>query len=273
MLNYPQIDPVAVDLGEHILPLIGSIHPQVHWYGLMYLIGFVAAWQLGIYRARQADSGWNKKQVEDLIFYGALGVVLGGRIGYTLFYNFSSFVENPVTIFYIAQGGMSFHGGLIGVIVAFYLFGCFNEKTFFQVSDFMAPMVPIGLGAGRIGNFINKELIGRPMEASLPWAMDYGDHIARHPSSLYQALTEGVLLFLIIWIYSSKKRPLMAVSSVFIISYGSFRFITEFFRAPDSHIGFIAFDWLTMGQLLSLPMILIGMTVLYMAIKKKEANH
>jgi len=197
-------------------------------------------------------------------------VILGGRIGYTLFYNFSSFLDNPFSILYIWQGGMSFHGGLLGVISAFYLFSRKHSKTFFQVSDFMAPMVPIGLGAGRIGNFINKELIGRPMEAALPWAMDYGDHIARHPSSLYQALTEGLLLFMIVWFYSSKPRPIMAVSAVFIGCYGLFRFVTEIFRTPDSHIGFIAFDWLTMGQLLSLPMILIGVVTYVMAIKKNE---
>ena len=259
MINYPSIDPVALNLGSL----------KIHWYGLMYLVGFVSAWRLGIYRAKQSKN-WDQKQVEDLIFYGALGVVLGGRIGYTLFYNFSSFVDNPVSVFYIWQGGMSFHGGLIGVITAFYLFARKYNKNFFQVSDFMAPMVPIGLGAGRIGNFINKELIGRPMEASLPWAMDYGDHIARHPSSLYQALTEGLLLFTIVWIYSSKQRPLMAVSAVFVMAYGAFRFITEFFRTPDLHIGFLAFDWLTMGQLLSVPMILIGMATYYMAIKNNE---
>ena len=259
MINYPSIDPVALNLGSL----------KIHWYGLMYLVGFVSAWRLGIYRAKQSKN-WDQKQVEDLIFYGALGVVLGGRIGYTLFYNFSSFVDNPVSVFYIWQGGMSFHGGLIGVITAFYLFARKYNKNFFQVSDFMAPMVPIGLGAGRIGNFINKELIGRPMEASLPWAMDYGDHIARHPSSLYQALTEGLLLFTIVWIYSSKQRPLMAVSAVFVMAYGAFRFITEFFRTPDSHLGFLAFDWLTMGQLLSVPMILIGMATYYMAIKNNE---
>lgn len=260
MLTYPDIDPVAL--------AFGSI--KIHWYGLMYLIGFVAAWRLGVYRARNSNKLWSSRQVEDLIFYGSLGVILGGRIGYTLFYNFPSFIEEPVSIFYIWQGGMSFHGGLLGVIAAFYVFARNNGMTFFQVSDFMAPMVPIGLGAGRIGNFINKELIGRPMEASLPWAMDYGDHIARHPSSLYQAISEGLLLFIIVWLYSSKQRPLMAVSSLFVILYGSFRFITEFFRAPDSHIGFVAFDWLTMGQLLSIPMILIGVFVYIMAMKNKS---
>ena len=259
MIDYPSIDPVALSLG----PL------KIHWYGLMYLVGFVSAWRLGVYRAKLSNN-WDQKQVEDLIFYGALGVVLGGRIGYTLFYNFSTFIDDPISIFYIWKGGMSFHGGLIGVITAYYIFARKNNMKIFQVADFMAPMIPIGLGAGRIGNFINKELIGRPMEASLPWAMDYGDHIARHPSSLYQALSEGLILFLIIWFYSSKPRPRMAVSAVFLIVYGSLRFVTEIFRTPDSHIGFLAFDWLTMGQLLSIPMILIGMAIYYLAVKNKQ---
>jgi phosphatidylglycerol:prolipoprotein diacylglycerol transferase len=258
MLTYPNIDPVAVAIG----PL------KIHWYGLMYLIGFVGTWWLGLRRARRPDIGWSRKQVEDLIFYGALGVVLGGRIGYTLFYNLPAFLENPLSIFYIWQGGMSFHGGMLGVFIALYIFGRRNGFGFFQVSDFIAPMVPIGLGAGRIGNFINKELWGRPSETAIPWALDYGDHVARHPSSLYQALTEGLLLFVILWLYSSKPRPRMAVSAAFMFFYGCFRFTTEFFRTPDTQLGFIAFDWLTMGQLLSLPMILFGIVTYWLAIKK-----
>lgn len=261
MIAYPNIDPIAVSLG----PL------KIHWYGLMYLIGFVGAWWLGTRRAARPDIGWTRQQVEDLIFYGAIGVILGGRIGYTLFYNLPVFLANPVSIFYIWQGGMSFHGGMLGVFVALYIFAKKQGFTFFQVSDFIAPMVPIGLGAGRIGNFINHELWGRPAPANLPWAFDYGDHIARHPSSLYQALTEGLLLFLILWWYSSKPRPRMAVSAVFMFCYGCFRFTTEFFRTPDEQLGFIAFHWLTMGQLLSLPMILFGIVVYYLAIKTPES--
>ena len=259
MINYPSIDPVALSLG--------SI--KIHWYGLMYLIGFVSAWRLGIYRAKSSEY-WDQKKVEDLIFYGALGVVLGGRVGYTLFYNFSSFIDDPISIFYIWKGGMSFHGGFLGVLTGYYFFARNHGMTFFQVADYMAAMVPIGLGAGRIGNFINKELIGRPMEASLPWAMDYGDHIARHPSSLYQALSEGLVLFVIVWLYSSKPRPVMAISAVFIMAYGCLRFTTEFFRTPDAHIGFLAFEWLTMGQLLSVPMVLVGLFVYYKAMQNKE---
>lgn len=262
MIAYPEIDPVAIAIG----PL------KVHWYGLMYLVGFIGAWFYGVQRTKREDIDWTRKQVEDVIFYGALGVVLGGRIGYTLFYNCSGFIDNPVSIFYIWQGGMSFHGGMLGVFVGLYLFGRNNGMTFFQVSDFIAPWVPIGLGAGRIGNFINMELPGRPVDTAISWALDYGDHIARHPSSLYQAFTEGLLLFLILWWYSSKPRPLMAVSAAFMFFYGVFRFTTEFFRTPDAQLGFIAFDWLTMGQLLSLPMIIFGIVVYWIAVKKKTGS-
>lgn len=262
MITYPTIDPVAIDLG----------FAKVHWYGLMYLIGFAGSWWLGTLRAAKPDSGWKKEQVADLIFYGALGVVLGGRIGYVLFYNFPVFLENPLTIFQIWQGGMSFHGGMIGVFVALYLFGRKTGKTFFEVSDFIAPMVPIGLGAGRIGNFINAELLGRPTDANIPWAMDFGDHIARHPSQLYQALTEGLLLFLILWFYSSRPRQRMTVSGLFLVFYGSFRFITEFFRTPDAQLGFVAFDWMTKGQQLSIPMIAIGIYILYLSRRKNMSK-
>lgn len=260
MISYPQIDPIAVSAG--------FLH--VHWYGLMYLFGFAGSWFYGIQRTRREDLHWTRKQVEDVLFYGALGVILGGRLGYTLFYNFDEFLSNPVSIFYIWQGGMSFHGGMLGVFTGLYLFGRKNGMSFFEVSDFIAPWVPIGLGAGRIGNFINHELWGRPMDTVMPWAFDYGDHIARHPSSLYQALTEGLLLFLILWWYSSRPRPRMAISAVFMFCYGSFRFITEFFRTPDSQLGFIAFDWLTMGQLLSIPMIIFGIVVYWHATRSQS---
>jgi phosphatidylglycerol:prolipoprotein diacylglycerol transferase len=262
MISYPHIDPTAFSFGTL----------KVHWYGLMYLIGFVGAWYYGVRRCKREDINWTRKQVEDVIFYGAIGVILGGRLGYTLFYGFSNFIENPLSILYIWHGGMSFHGGMLGVFIALYLFGRNNGMTFFQVSDFIAPWVPIGLGAGRVGNFINRELWGRPMDTVMPWAFDYGDHIARHPSSLYQALTEGLLLFLILWWYSRKPRPLMAVSALFMFFYGLFRFITEFFRTPDAHLGFIAFDWLTMGQVLSLPMIAFGIVVYFMAMNKNKSH-
>jgi phosphatidylglycerol:prolipoprotein diacylglycerol transferase len=262
MIAYPDIDPVAVSLGS----------VKVHWYGLMYLIGFGGAWWLGNTMAKRPESGWTKDQVADVIFYGALGVVLGGRLGYILFYNFDHFIADPVILLKVWQGGMSYHGGMLGVFTALYLFGRKTNKTFFQVSDFIAPMVPIGLGAGRIGNFINRELPGRPVEGDLPWALDFGDHIARHPSSLYQAATEGLLFFIILWIYSSKPRPVMAVSALYMICYGSFRFFTEFFRIPDEHIGFVAFGWLTKGQQLSIPMVLFGFYLMYLVMKKKKAT-
>lgn len=262
MLTYPDIDPVALDLGV----------VKVHWYGLMYLFGFLGAWWLGSVRARSKNSGWTRQQVSDVIFYGALGVILGGRIGYILFYNFDLFLGNPLIILRIWEGGMSFHGGMLGVFVALYLFGRKTGKTFFQVSDFIAPMVPIGLGFGRLGNFINKELWGRPAESSLPWLMDFGDHVARHPSSLYQALTEGLLLFVILLVFSSRPRPRMAVSGLFLLVYGVFRFTTEFFRTPDEHIGFVMFDWMTKGQQLSIPMIVAGLILLFLAYKKQTVK-
>ncbi len=252
MLIYPQIDPVALQLG----PL------KIHWYGLMYLGGFVAAWWLANRRAAAPGSGWNQQQVSDLIFFCALGVVLGGRFGYVLFYNFERFLSDPLWLFAVWEGGMAFHGGLLGVIVAIALFGRKYHKSFFTVADFVAPLVPIGLGLGRLGNFIGGELWGRATE--LPWGMVFprADALARHPSQLYQFALEGVLLFCLLWWFSSKPRPAMAVSSLFMIGYGSFRFLVEFARQPDVHLGFIALDWLTMGQLLSLPMIVLGVILM-----------
>ncbi len=262
MITYPKIDPVALDLG----------FAQIHWYGLMYLLAFLSAWGLGIYRAKQPNSGWNKDQVSDVLFYGALGVILGGRIGYIIFYNLDKFIENPLILVRIWEGGMSFHGGLIGVICGVYMFARKSGKTYFEVNDFIAPMVPLGLGFGRIGNFINKELWGRPVDSPIAWAMDYGDHIARHPSSLYQAVSEGLLLFLIMFFYSRTPKPRMAVSAVFVLCYGVFRFITEFFRTPDAHLNFVMFGWMTKGQQLSIPMILIGIGVLIFAYRKKSTE-
>ncbi|MEO5573029.1 MAG: prolipoprotein diacylglyceryl transferase [Gammaproteobacteria bacterium] len=257
MLTYPNIDPVALSLG----PL------KIHWYGLMYLIGFAVVWWLGRIRAKRPDSGWAAEQISDLVFYGALGAVLGGRIGYILFYNFPFFMADPLSIFKVWQGGMSFHGGMVGVFVAMWLYGRKFHKDFFQITDFIAPLVPIGLGAGRIGNFINSELWGRVSDA--PWAMVFpnGGSLPRHPSQLYQAFLEGIVLFIILWLYSSKPRPTMAVSGMFLIFYGLFRFLVEFVRVPDAQLGYLAFGWLTMGQVLSLPMILIGVWLVWWAYK------
>lgn len=259
MLQYPEIDPVAIAIG----PL------QVHWYGLMYLFGFVAAWWLGTRRAARPGSGWTAQQVSDLVFYSALGVIVGGRVGYTLFYNFSGFLNDPVSLVKLWQGGMSFHGGALGVLVAFGVFARKAGKRYFEVADFIVPMVPIGLCAGRIGNFINGELWGRATD--VPWAMVFPNdpsQLARHPSQLYQSLMEGLLLFIVLWLYSARPRPAGAVTGLFGVGYGTARIIGEFFRQPDAHIGFIAFDWLTMGMLLSTPMVIIGLGMMAWAYKK-----
>ena len=263
MLKYPNIDPILVSIGP----------VAVHWYGIMYLIGFSAVWLLGGRRARQM-SGWDEQQVSDLVFYGALGAVLGGRLGYVLFYNLDSYLQHPLNIFHIWEGGMSFHGGLIGVLVAMAWFARKTGKSFFEVTDFLAPMVPIGLGAGRIGNFINGELWGRVTDA--PWgmvfpALDAGG-LPRHPSQLYEATGEGLLLFLILWTFSSRTRPRMAVSGLFLVGYGSLRFLLEFFRMPDAQLGFIAFNWLTMGQILSIPLI-VGGLILLVAAYRRPVTH
>ncbi|MCF6363488.1 MAG: prolipoprotein diacylglyceryl transferase [Gammaproteobacteria bacterium] len=259
MLNYPLIDPVAVSLG----PL------KIHWYGIMYLIAFGAAWWLGRRRARQPGSGWNDEQISDLIFYGALGVVLGGRIGYTLFYNFSHFASDPVSILRLWEGGMSFHGGLLGVLLAMWLFGRKYKHSFFELTDFIAPLVPIGLASGRLGNFINGELWGQP--TNVAWGMVFpgAGPLPRHPSQLYEMFLEGIVLFFIVWIFSAKPRPRMAVSGVFALGYGVFRFAVEFVRQPDEHLGFIAFGWLTQGQLLSAPLILTGIVLLWLAYRRQ----
>jgi len=264
MLTYPHIDPVAFS--------IGPIH--VHWYGIMYLIGFAAAWWLGQKRADLPDSIFNAEQISDLIFYGALGAVLGGRIGYVLFYDLGAYLAEPLNIFKVWQGGMSFHGGLLGVLLAMWLFAKKSGRAFFQVTDFLAPLVPIGLGAGRIGNFINGELWGRVSD--VPWAMVFPDPRAgalpRHPSQLYEAFLEGLVLFIILWLYSRKPRPTMAVSGMFLFCYGMFRFILEFARMPDAQIGYIAFNWLTMGQILSTPMVLAGAGLVWWAYNKMKVQ-
>ena len=260
MLVYPDIDPVAVSLGP----------VAVHWYGLMYLFGFVGAWWMGVVRARRPEYGWKKEEIGDVLFYGALGVILGGRFGYILFYNFDLFLQDPLILVRVWQGGMSFHGGLLGVLLAMWFYGHKTGRSFFQVTDFIAPWVPIGLGAGRIGNFINGELWGRPTD--LPWGMvfPFVDSQPRHPSMLYEALLEGLLLFLILWLYSSKLRPLRAVSGMFLLCYGVFRFLVEFVRQPDAHIGYLASDWLTMGHILSAPMIFFGILLLLQAYSRKK---
>jgi phosphatidylglycerol:prolipoprotein diacylglycerol transferase len=260
VLKHPDINPVAISIG----PL------SIHWYGIMYLVGFAAGWWLGRRRA-SVRPGWDAQQVGDLVFYIALGVVIGGRLGYVLFYDLPSYLASPLDVFKLWRGGMSFHGGLIGVIIAMWLFARHRGRPFFDVADFVAPLVPIGLGAGRIGNFINGELWGKV--TTLPWGMVFpgAGPLPRHPSELYEALLEGAVLFIILWTYSRKPRPLMSVSGLFLLFYGIFRFLIEFVRVPDVQLGYLAGGWLTMGQILSTPMIVIGAFMLWWSHRKPQA--
>ena len=251
-LIHPQFDPVAISIG----PL------SIHWYGLMYLLAFVLFVVMGrIHARRLPQQGWTNQAIDDLLFSGALGVVLGGRLGYVLFYKAGYYFSHPLEIFALWQGGMSFHGGLLGVMLAMALYGRKHGRSFFEVTDFIAPLVPLGLAAGRIGNFINGELVGRVTD--VPWAMIFPrtDYFPRHPSQLYQFACEGVLLFILLWWYASKPRPRAVVSAVFLMGYGVARFMAEFGREPDDFLGLL-FGNLSMGQWLSLPMIFAG-AVLY----------
>lgn len=250
---HPAWDPVAVSLG----PL------SIHWYALMYLLGFAAAWRLALGHTRHRFVPIKADQIEDLIFYGAMGAVLGGRFGYVFFYGFSSFLENPLWLFAVWEGGMSFHGGMLGVIFAMYLFARKTGHKWGQVLDLAAVITPIGLGLGRLGNFIGQELWGRPTD--VPWAMVFPrdpELLARHPSQLYQALLEGLLLFIIVYLFAQKRRPVWAVSGVFLLGYSVFRFSVEFLRQPDAHINLEWFGWMTRGQELCIPMFLLGVFLL-----------
>ena len=272
---YPDIDPVVLALGP----------VKIHWYGLTYLIGMLAGWWLARVRVKKPGSEWTAAQVDDLLFYVALGVILGGRVGYILFYGFDNWLGDPLALLRLWEGGMSFHGGFLGVLLAMYLYGRKHQRGFFQLTDFIAPFIPLGLFAGRIGNFINGELWGKVTD--LPWGMqlrcDQFVHVCRdklllppgtelspplHPNQLYEALLEGALLFLILWLFSARPTPRMAVSALFLIGYGSFRFMIEFVRMPDVHIGYLAGGWFTMGQLLSLPMIIIGVWMMSQAYRR-----
>lgn len=247
-MTYPDIDPIAISIG----PI------AIHWYGLMYLVAFSAGGLLGRYRARRMPGQWTNTQIWDLVFYIAVGAVLGGRLGYAIFYNTGYYLSHPIEIFWVWTGGMSFHGGLIGVVLAVGLFARRSQRRFFEVADFLAPLCAPGLLAGRIGNFINQELWGRVSD--VPWAMVFpaGGPLPRHPSQLYEAALEGVILFVIVWSFSAKPRRPGQVSGLFLLGYGVFRFFVEFYREPDIHLGPVALDWVTMGQLLSVPVIVAG---------------
>jgi len=259
MLTYPDIDPVAIAIGP----------VKVHWYGLMYVLGFAAAWWLGRRRAAQPGSSWRPADVDDLIFFAAVGVILGGRLGWTLFYGFENVLAEPASLFMVWRGGMSFHGGLIGVMLAMVLFAHRRGRATVDVLDFMAPLPAVGLGAGRLGNFINGELWGKPTD--LPWGFQVHGEVL-HASQLYEAALEGLLLFLILWTFTARPRPRWAPSALFLVCYGTFRFLIEFVRVPDADLGYLALGWVTMGQILSLPMIVIGIAMLALAYRANRPS-
>lgn len=262
MLIHPMPDPIAISIG----PL------SIHWYGLMYFLAFGLFILLGRLRIKQphiAAAGWRVEDIEDMLFYGVLGVIIGGRLGEVLFYHPDYYFAHPLEIAAIWQGGMSFHGGFLGVLVAMAIWGRKHGRRLMDVMDFIAPLVPLGYAAGRIGNFINAELPGRVADASLPWAMIWPnvDSLPRHPSPIYQALVDGVLLFIVLWLYARKPRPFLAVSGVFALGYGCARFFTEYFRMPDYEVSFAGWT-ISAGQMLSLPMIVLGLILLIVAYKK-----
>jgi phosphatidylglycerol:prolipoprotein diacylglycerol transferase len=264
MLTYPHIDPVALSLG----PI------KIHWYGIMYLVGFGAAWSLARFRARRPGSTWTNLDIDDLIFYCAIGVILGGRIGWCLVYGHDVIAEHWSNAFHIWDGGMSFHGGLMGVITAVIVFGRVKHKRAGDVFDFLAPLPGIGILAVRIGNFINGELWGRPTD--VPWAFRVpnaeGELIARHASQLYEGALEGLVLFCILWWYTARPRPRWAPAGLFLLVYGCARFAVEWVRLPDANIGYLAGDWLTMGMLLTTPMIVIGAGMMLLAYRADQPS-
>lgn len=259
MFIYPHLNPVAFSIGP----------VQVHWYGLMYLLGFVLAWGLAHYRNQRYHLSWTAEQISDLIFYSAMGVIIGGRLGYMLFYSTHAWLTHPWIIFELWEGGMSFHGGLLGVIIALLIFVRKIHKPFWEVLDFAAPLVPLGLAAGRVGNFINGELWGRVTD--VPWGMVFPhvDDKIRHPSQLYELGLEGLLLFVVVWWYAAKPRPAGCVAGVFLIGYALCRLFVECFREPDAQLGFLVLDRLTMGQLLSIPMLICGILLWWMKRNEK----
>lgn len=253
------IDPVAFEIGP----------VSVRWYGLMYIFGLAACWTLLGWRAgRPGAPGWTREEVSDLVFYGAVGAVLGGRLGYIAFYDLPAYLSQPLAMLRVWEGGMSFHGGLLGAIVAMAWFARRAGRRFLEVSDFVAPAIPVALGLGRLGNFINGELWGAPTQ--LPWGVVFplAGARARHPTQLYEAGLEGALMFALLWWFAARPRPAGAVSGLFLLLYALARGTVEFWREPDPHLGYLAFGWLTMGQLLSLPMLLGGLALLVYAARR-----
>jgi phosphatidylglycerol:prolipoprotein diacylglycerol transferase len=259
LFTYPNFDPVAISIG----PL------DVRWYGLMYLVGFTLGWLGARSRAKQPGSRIRPEHVDDIVFYIALGAIVGGRIGYMFVYGTNELLADPASIIRVWEGGMSFHGGLVGVLIAMWLYGRHIGQPFFAVTDFIAPWVPAGLFAGRIGNFINGELWGKTTSPDAPWAVIV-DGEPRHASMLYEAFLEGIVLFLVLWIYTRKPRPTMAASGLFLLVYGVGRFAVEFVRVPDPQLGYLALGWVTMGQVLSAPMIVAGIVLLVLAYRRRE---
>ena len=262
MLIHPQFDPVAIAIG----PL------AVRWYGLMYLIAFLAFMFLGRYRARQnVLNGWLPRDVDDLLFFGVIGVIVGGRLGEVLFFQPGYYFAHPLEIPAVWKGGMSFHGGFLGVLAAVWYYARKTDRAWLDVTDFIAPLIPLGLAAGRIGNFINGELWGRPADPGLPWAMIFPqvDNLPRHPSQLYQAGLEGLALFVLLWWFAARPRPRGAVSGAFLIGYGVFRSVAEFFRNPDEGIFGVLTFGISMGQWLSLPMILAGAALMIWSYRRR----
>jgi phosphatidylglycerol:prolipoprotein diacylglycerol transferase len=265
MIEYPSFNPIAVEIGP-----FGGFGPlKIHWYGIMYLVAFAAAWWLGRVRAKQPNSTWKLADIDDFMFFGMLGTILGGRIGYVLFYGLSFWADDPLYPIKVWDGGMSFHGGLLGVCIAFAIFAVRRKRRIADVFDFAAPLPGIGFLAGRIGNFINGELWGK--ETDVPWGFIVNDKV-RHATQLYEALLEGLVLFIVVWWFTAKPRPRLAPTGLFLVIYSAARITVEFWRIPDEHLSYLFGGWVTMGMLLSFPMLLIGLTLLYMAYRRREPS-
>ena len=264
MFVHPNFDPVAVSVFGF----------DIHWYGLMYVAGFLSVYFLWVYRINRypefAESKWNSDLISDLIFYGAVGAVLGGRLGYVLFYKPEYYLNHLVEVLYLQQGGMSFHGGLLGVIVGLVLFSRKIKLSLLIVGDFVAPVAPIGLFFGRMGNFINQELWGKVTDSPFGMVFTNGGPLPRHPSMLYEAILEGLVLMAVLWLVARKPRPVGLLSGLFLIGYALARIPVEFVRVPDAHLSYLLFDWVTMGQLLSLPMILLGGYLVLRAVRTQR---